>query len=747
MRKTAPAALIVALREKTFLNGADPRNEDLAYWRERILSTILAGGLALTVLAVIPAVFMSLTEGRWQLLAVDLAAFTLAALLLRWRRLDLRAKSAAVLAIVYAVGVFISLNLGFASGGPAWLFFFAVLSGVLTGLKGALAAAALNAATLAALALYLSAEAPFWQQLNISFQRALTAGINFVVLNTVSAVAVAVLVNGLHALNRRTLQATAELEKERAALRQSETRYRVLAESLPDVIWSMDMNLRFTYVGPRAHSMQGWTREEHLKLGLNEIMTPASIEKVTKAYSVELAKTLERGATGNPTTLELELLHKSGSTVWAEVTATFLFGEDGKPSGILGVTRDITERRKAAREREQMAESLERAKKMESLGTLAGGVAHDLNNLLAGIVSYPDLLLWDLPQASPLRRPLETIRDTGKKAAAIVQDLLTLTRRGVSAHEVLDLNELIQNQIQSPEFKRLLKFHPQVEIKTELDPGLMNVVGSGVHISKTVMNLVSNAAEALPEGGIIRIATENVYLEKPISGYAEVAPGPYTHLSVCDSGVGIPAEDLKRIFEPFYTKKKMGRSGTGLGMTVVWGTVQDHHGYIDIRSTPGAGTMIDLFFPATSRKPVIAEAPTALKTFAGGGEEILIVDDMSEQREILARTLAHLGYATASAASGEEAVAYMAANTAELVILDMIMDPGIDGLETYRRILERHPRQKALIISGYAETKRVKRALELGAGAYIKKPYTVEELAKAVRRVLAPHACAGEPAA
>ena len=246
---------------------------------------------------------------------------------------------------------------------------------------------------------------------------------------------------------------------------------------------------------------------------------------------------------------------------------------------------------------------------MEAIGTLAGGVAHDLNNILSGIVSYPELLLMDLPEDSPLRKPIETIKKSGEKAAAIVQDLLTLARRGVETTEVVNLNQIVTDYLGSPEFSKLQLNHPGITTRTRLDDDLLNIVGSPVHLSKTVMNLVTNAAEAMPDGGTIVIRTENRYLEAETVGYESAVTGDFVTLTVSDAGIGIPPEEMERIFEPFYTKKAMGRSGTGLGMAVVWGTVKDHRGHIDIRSAVGRGTDIALYFPATRRKVAAARRP------------------------------------------------------------------------------------------------------------------------------------------
>ncbi|MBW1850583.1 MAG: hypothetical protein JRJ15_03980, partial [Deltaproteobacteria bacterium] len=301
---------------------------------------------------------------------------------------------------------------------------------------------------------------------------------------------------------------------------------------------------------------------------------------------------------------------------------------------------------------------LQRAQKMEAIGTLAGGVAHDLNNILAGLVSYPELLLMDIPEDSPLRRPIQTIKASGDKAATIVQDLLTLARRGVGARDVVNLNHVISEYLKSPEFEKLQLYHPHVQVEPNLATDLLNISGSPVHLSKTVMNLISNAAEAMPNKGKIVISTVNQYIDFPINGYDHVSEGDYVRLTVSDSGTGISPEDMERIFEPFYTKKEMGRSGTGLGMAVVWGTVKDHNGYIDIESVEGKGTTFKIYFPMTKEKPVKDKSRLTIEDYMGSDESVLVVDDVKEQRDIATEMLTKLGYSVTAVSNGKEAVEY-----------------------------------------------------------------------------------------
>ncbi len=433
---------------------------------------------------------------------------------------------------------------------------------------------------------------------------------------------------------------------------------------------------------------------------------------------------------------ETQMVSKGGRTFPVFLRADAIKDDAGNIIGLIGVHTDITVQKRSEREKRKLEASLQRAEKMEVVGTLAGGVAHDLNNILGGLVSYPDLLLMELPEDSPLRKPVTTIKDSGQKAAAIVDDLLTLARRGVAVSEVANLNDIITEYLTSPEHERLKSFHASVEIESRLETDLLNTLASPVHLSKTIMNLVSNASEALPDGGKVTISTKSQYIDKPVRGYDEVREGDYVVLTVADNGVGISSQDAQRIFEPFYTKKVMGRSGTGLGMAVVWGTVKDHKGYIELKSIQGKGTIFDLYFPVTRKQLEKEKAATSIQEYMGHGQTILVVDDVQEQREIASVLLTQLGYAAHAVSSGEEAVEYVKTNSTDLLVLDMIMDPGIDGLDTYKKIREVCPEQRAIIASGFSETRRVKQAQRLGAGQYIKKPYTLEKIGLAVKTEL-----------
>jgi PAS domain S-box-containing protein len=515
-------------------------------------------------------------------------------------------------------------------------------------------------------------------------------------------------------------------EKELSA---SEQRYRTLIETIRDLVFIIDKKGTLEYLNPEFETITGYAPIEFIGRPFTEILAPQDIQSTIERF--------QRGLTGEEIPVyEVEVKHKDRGTVPIELKVTSMLNADGEAVGRIGVARDIRERKEVEEEKMRLQNQLQRAQKMEAIGTLAGGVAHDLNNILSGIVSYPDLLLIQLPENSPLRKPIQTIQTSGHKAAAIVQDLLTLARRGVTASEVVNLNRVVSEYLESPEFEALRSFHPNVAVEAHLEENLLNIMASPIHLSKSLMNLVSNAAEAMPSGGTIHITTENRYVDQPLSGYDHVEEGDYVVLRVSDSGVGIPLEDRERIFEPFYTKKVMGRSGTGLGMAVVWGTLKDLNGYIDVESSEGKGTTFILYFPVT-RNPLAAdqESPPTM-SYQGKGEEILVVDDVETQRDIASMFLSQLEYKVHTVSSGEEAVLFVREHRVDLIMLDMVMEPGMDGLDTYKQILALYPGQKAVIASGFSETNRVKEAQRLGAGPYLRKPYTFEKLGRVIRQEL-----------
>ncbi|MCE9615722.1 MAG: response regulator [Lentisphaerae bacterium] len=393
--------------------------------------------------------------------------------------------------------------------------------------------------------------------------------------------------------------------------------------------------------------------------------------------------------------------------------------------------QEVDQHHRVEAERQRLETQLRRSQKMEAIGALAGSVAHDLNNLLSGMVSYPDLLLTDAPPGSALASGLMTIRKTGERAAAIVRDLLTLGQ-GV-AHERMPIavNQLVAAYLASPEHRRIMTDHPGVTVQTDLRDSLPVIVGSAPYLTKVMMNLVLNACDAMPAGGVISIQTNRCPVEAGPPGGA-VEPGDYVTLTVSDSGVGLSATDLERVFEPYYSRKVRGGGGTGLGLAIVWNAVREHGGTVTVRNNVGPGSEFTLYFPCQGQPPPQPRLDGVEGAPGGHGEMVLVVDDVASQREIASRMLEHLGYRTASASSGVDAVAYVQRQPVDLVLLDMVMESGIDGLETYRRLLAIRPGLRAVVASGFAHAQQIDDVQKLGVGATLAKPYSLAQLALAI---------------
>jgi PAS domain S-box-containing protein len=520
----------------------------------------------------------------------------------------------------------------------------------------------------------------------------------------------------------KTIKKAIEHKRLEKALRASEERFKTLADASWEGIAIHDQGILLE-ANQQFFNMFGYQEKELIGTNiLEKIFLPQ--ELITVSARIKTGEVGFHESTG---------LKKDGVTFPIETNSRYMDYHDRKVR--VCAIRDISTRVKAEQEKIKLLEKLAIANKIETLGLMAGSIAHDLNNILSGIVTFPEIILMQMDKSDKHRKSIESIRDAGKRAAAVVSDLLTVARGTTATKKICHLNALIKNHLATIEQQAITSQFKEVIIETQLADDLLNVNCSQIHISKAVMNLLNNALEAIEKNGTIIISTSNRLLDTPLEAYEYIKAGEYVVLTVSDNGTGIPEYMLNKIFEPFYSKKVMSRSGTGLGLAIVWGTVHDHNGYVNVQSNE-KGTTFELFFPATRKQTDEKPAGISMNAYKGHGETILIVDDQENQRTIACNLLNELNYQTCAVVSGEEAITYLQQNKADLVLLDMIMEPGINGRETYEQILKKNPAQKAIIASGFSEDEEVKKIRELGIIQFIEKPYTVAQIGIAIKQAM-----------
>lgn len=696
-------------------NLLTPQNREdqseLGYWQERILRHLLFFCTVLGFIAYIPSVALSIKEGLWVVGIADTVIYFYVVALFFLPQIPYHVRAYSFILISYFLGMVLIMVLGPYGAGPVWIFTFPVLTVLFLGLRHAIYALILNALTITLIGLFILNGIMDWGSGIVNpMEKWGVTGINFMLLNTIVVLSVSSILRGLH----DTLD----------HVQKSRKKYHRIFNNIQDVYYEESMDGNILEISPSVASVTRYSPEDLLGKPFHTLYARPDERKTL------LGEILIHGKLDN---YELHIKDKKGALRVCSVNARLIETEDGSDRNIVGIFREITQQKQMEARNVELQGQLDRARKMEALGLLAGGVAHDLNNILVSVVGFPELMLMDLDETSPLREPLLAIKSSGEKAAEIIQDLLTLSRRGVMTRKPVNINTVVETFLKSPECSTILSYHPKSRIETKLNSSRPTISGSQVHLSKTVMNLVSNAAEAQINGGCITLITENVTLLEPINGYTQVIPGEYVVLTIGDEGSGIAPEDLERIFEPFFTKKEMGRSGTGLGMAVVWGTLQDHDGFIDIDSAPGEGTTFHLYFPESGDASVSHLEETPIDVLRGHQEHILVVDDVASQRMVAESMLTRLNYRVSTMESGEAALEFLKREPVDLVVLDMIMTPGMDGLDTYRKILDIRPGQKAIIASGFSENNRVKKAMRLGASHYVKKPYGLKEIGRAIQ--------------
>ena len=499
---------------------------------------------------------------------------------------------------------------------------------------------------------------------------------------------------------------------QRKVAQRSNKRLSRAIEQIDETIVITDKNGIIEYVNPAFEKTTGYTAQEAIGQKLRILK---SSEHSSKFYA-EIWKTLR---SGNQWTGEITNKKKDGSLFIVHVIISPVLDDKGKIINYVAAKNDITETKR-------LQEQEARASRLELAGTIAGQVAHDFNNLLSPIMVYPEFIHDVLPEDHQAHAYLNTIEESAKKISEINQDLLTMGRRGHYNLNVINLNTIIQqviNDIQSN-----IK---NISIELNLEKELLNIKGGSAQIHRMLTNLLVNAKDSMKNNGTIHIKSENYYIEQTTVVFSKIPIGEYVKVTIRDNGCGMPPDVIQKIFDPFFsTKNANNKSGSGLGMSVVDSVIKDHNGFIDVESEVGKGTSFFLYFPIT-REESKTEFEYSIK---GGTEKILIIDDDPIQREVQTHILEKLGYKVSTATDGANAINFVKDNPQDLILLDMIMPPGIDGTETYKQILKLYPSQKAILVSGYSESVRVKEALKLGVGAFLKKPFTKKNLAAIIRK-------------
>jgi PAS domain S-box-containing protein len=525
-------------------------------------------------------------------------------------------------------------------------------------------------------------------------------------------------------------------ERKRAedTLLESENKYRIIAENTADVISTLDMNLNYTYISPGIMRLRGFTVEEAMKQTLDQSLTPESMLHAIDVFEKEML--LEDSGTADPDRtriLELGEYKKDGSIVWQEVSLTFLRNKDRKPVGILTVSRDITEKKQAEKERENLQAQLIQAQKMESVGRLAGGVAHDFNNMLSAILGHAQLAMMRCTPSEPIHAHLKVIEDSANRSANLTRQLLAFARKQIIAPKVLDINDTVSSMLKM--LRRLigedidLAWRPVADLwQVKIDP---------TQIDQLLANLCVNARDSIAGVGKVTIETGNTAFDDAYCAvHLDFVSGEYVMLAVSDNGCGMDKETLPHIFEPFFTTKEEGK-GTGLGLATVYGIVKQNNGFINVYSEPDKGTTFKIYLPRVMGEGIEPSAESTSETPKGHGEVVLLVEDEPVILDVSREMLEQLGYAVLIAGTPGEAIRIAKAHASEIqmLITDVVM-PEMNGRDLANLIRDIKPGLKCLYISGYTANVIAHHGM-LGPGInFIQKPFSMEHLAIKVREVL-----------
>ncbi len=536
------------------------------------------------------------------------------------------------------------------------------------------------------------------------------------------------LIRKLHQKIQRLEETTKSLQNEvyerkriEEQLRKSEERYRLVVDHANDVIWSIDAEGCIRFINAAAKTMFGFEPAELIGNPITKIIHSRDL----KTLKNEILSTLPEEKDSSGITIELVHQRSDQSECIGETKATPLYDSKGRLLEIIGITRDITEKKK-------LHEQLLHAQKMEAIGQLAGGVAHDFNNIIVVINGYSGIILRKIPSDDPIRSNLEEIIHAGNRAAALTRQLLAFSRRQVIQPQTVKVQDILQ------EMEKMLRrlIGEDIQFITEIRADSSWIFIDPGQFEQIIMNLVINARDAMPNGGQLSITIQNLEGDEiPAEHQPLLETGSHVMLAITDTGVGIDAMNLNHIFEPFFTTKECGK-GTGLGLSTVYGIVKQNHGHIFVQSKLEAGTTFYVYFPRiTEFSETLASNRPAQKT--KGTETILVVEDNDPVRKLIVESLTDYGYTILSAKNGIEAIQIYReySETIDLLLTDMVL-PGKSGLLVVQEIRQINPKIKIIYMSGYTDNEIVWNGIHGENISFISKPFHQRTLALKLREVL-----------
>jgi len=842
------------------------RESGLRYLQERVVLTILFTGLVLGSFAYIPSVRLCIKEQLWGVAFFDTAIYAMVFVLFFFRRIPFAVRANAIIFSSFLLGLILLTVVGPSASGPVWLFTFPVLAGVIIGVRTSVYALILNLIALIIIGGLIYLDYSAWiNPTPHTLERWIVITLNFILLNGVAVMSLAMVLRGLQSSldHEKSLRLSLEhgIDKQNQAdkkLRESEAQYRLLADNVFDVIWTMDLEQRFTYFSPSILKFRGYTPEEAFQLSAEDTLTPESYERAISTIMEEFACEGKPGVSPDRSrTLELEHIRKNGGTIWGELTTSFIRDKKGIVSGVVGVTRDITERKKteeALRESEKyyrlltenstdmiwtatlegkvtylspsveklfgysqeegikmsiedyitketveklmgilanelllppeeratnhfvegemrtkdgtlinieinaiwiinelgetvgiqgvtrditdhkrLEAQLRQAQKMESVGRLAGGVAHDYNNALSVIIGFTEMAIDDVDPDGPLRDDLDEILKAANRAADITRQLLAFARKQTIAPEVLDLNDNVEGMLKM--LRRLIG--EDIDLAWLPGAGLWPVKMDPSQIDQILANLCVNARDAIDGVGKVTIETDTVVFDAAYcADHPGFVPGEFVLLSLSDNGCGMEKEILDNIFEPFFTTKEVGK-GTGLGLSTIYGIAKQNNGFVNVYSEPDKGTTFKIYLPRHEGEAVEKPDESHAQIPTGRGETLLVVEDDLPVLKLARQILEGLGYAVLTSGTTTEAIGMAEEHAGEisLLITDVIM-PEMNGRDLAQQLQALYPDLKHIFMSGYTADIIATRGVIDKGEHFIQKPFSRRALATIVRKAL-----------